>query len=1028
MNTSRMKKAFNVLLSTTLLTGIIGFAPFLTQPALADDAVTLKDQASIDQVIKALTQAQKLSLISGASQSLATGAAGATAAVPSLGITQVVVADGPTGLRLGAGRSTQFPNPTSLSASFDKNLIYEVGEAIGKELRVQGVDEILGPGLNIQRDPRNGRNFEYYSEDPYLAGKSTVEYTKGVQSQGVGVTLKHFAANNQETNRSSINATISERALREIYLSAFEMGVKEANPWSVMTSYNKVNGTWMSENKTIVGDILRGEWGYKGLVMSDWGGVHTAVDMLKAGSDLGMPSTNTSTINTALNNGTLDPSYLDDAVRHVLSTVIKSPRFKGDYAGYAANKGVLRTADPALYTAHQELARKSASEGMVLLKNNANTLPFKQEVQKVGIVGTNQSSSSCFQSLGVCSTANAAVTMYTAGTGSGYVAPESASYVVQLPEGLTNAGYTPIYTNADNTANLTQSLTAQEADSLASRSDIGVIVMGRDGGEGTDNTANNINTTAAELTFIDNVSTAFHAQNKKVVAVLDISQPLIVDDWKDKVDAILVAWLPGQQAGNAIVDILKGAVNPSGKLPVTFPKKLEDIPTVNFGNTNNAVGSAAANVMFPGTGGVVNYSDDIYVGYRYYDTSSVNTANKEPQYPFGYGLSYTTFDYSNLRINSKNQTVSVDVTNKGSVKGSEVVQLYIHDGHSQINRAEKELKGYEKLSLLPGETKTATFALDKRSFAYYDTVSHDWVAEPGKYDILVGSSSRDIRQTGAFNLQETPVNSVVLSGDQDVQPGQSFDLTYGLGKVNQDVYAQDITVTYDPEFVEFVSAESLSEDFKILETGNKQGKIRVIAAQLGTNHQANGDFIKFHWKAKSPVATASSVITVNAISADAQGVELNLNAASHNFQITVVDKAALISLIADAQSKHDAAVEGTRTGQYPVGSKATLQAAIDAATLVLNNSGVSQSQIQQAVSNLNAALQAFIASVNVSTPGDLNDDGKFTIGDLAIVAAAYGKSSTDSDWVQYKKADVNNDGKVDIEDLAAVARQILNQS
>lgn len=1022
-----MKKTFCLLLSATVMIGMVSFAPVFTQRAMAaDETVTLTDEASIDQVIQSMTQAQKLSLVSGASQSLATGAAGATAAIAPLGITQVVVADGPTGLRLGAGRSTQFPNPTLLAASFDKKLVYEVGEAIGKELKFQGVDIILGPGLNIQRDPRNGRNFEYYSEDPYLTGKSTAEYTKGVQSQGVGVTLKHFAGNNQETNRNSINALISERALREIYLTGFEMGVKEANPWAVMTSYNKINGTWLSENKAIVGDILREDWGYDGLVMSDWGGVHTQVNMLKAGSDLGMPNTNTSSINTALNNGTLDPAYLDNAVRHVLNTVVKSPRFKGEYAGFASNRGVLRTANPELYAANQALSRKSASEGMVLLKNNGNTLPFKQEIKNVGIIGTNQSSSSCFQNLGVCSTTNAAITMYTAGTGSGYVAPENASYVVQLPAGLSNAGFTPIYRNAADTADLTQSFSAAEAESLADRSDIGIIVIGRNGGEGTDNTAANINTSPGELTFINNVSDAFHAQNKKVVAVLDISQPIIIDEWKDKVDAILVAWLPGQQAGNAIVDILKGAVNPSGKLPVTFPKSLTDLPTVNFGDTNNAVGSTGANAMFPGAVGIVNYSDDIYVGYRYYDTASVNTANKEPEYPFGYGLSYTTFEYSNLRINSADKTVKVDVKNTGEVEGKEVVQLFVHDGHSQIDRPEKELKGYEKLSLLPGETKTATFALDQRSFAYYDADAHDWVVEPGTFDILLGSSSRDIRQTGELNIAEASVNTVVLNGSEEAAAGQSFSLSYGVSGVSTDVFAQDIIVTYDPQLVEFVSAESLNDSFKILESANKEGQVRIIGAQIGENHLANGDFIKLHWKAKLLGESATAVITANAVIADGQGDELSLYAASHSIQIKVVDKAALIALIDEAQSKHDAAEEGIKAGQYREGSKALLQAAIHTAGAVAANADASMSQVQQALSDLSAALQTFQSSVNVQTPGDLNGDGKFTVGDLAIVAAAYGKTSADPEWEQYKRADVNNDDVVDIEDLVFVARAILN--
>lgn len=1019
----RVKKTCSMMLSATLMMGMVSAAPFFAPHANAADDAVLKDEASIEEVMQAMTQAQKLSLVSGASQSLATGAAGATAAIAPLGVTQVVVADGPTGLRLGAGRSTQLPNPTLLAASFDKDLVYEVGQAIGKEMKFQGVDIILGPGLNIQRDPRNGRNFEYYSEDPYLAGQSTAEYTKGVQSQGVGVTLKHFAGNNQETNRNSINALISERALREIYLSAFEMGVKEANPWAVMTSYNKINGTWLSENKAIVGDILRGEWGYDGLVMSDWGGVHTQVDMLKAGSDLGMPSTNTSSINTALNNGTLDPVYLDNAVRHVLNTVVKSPRFNGEYAGYASNRGVLRTANPELYAANQELARRSAAEGMVLLKNNDQTLPFKQEIKNVGIIGTNQSSSSCFQNLGVCSTANAAITMYTAGTGSGYVPPESASYVVQLPEGLSNAGYTPISKNADSTADLSQALTDADAESLAARSDIGVIVIGRNGGEGTDNKENNIITTPEEITFINKVSDAFHAQNKKVVAVLDISQPVIVDAWKDKVDAILVAWLPGQQAGNAIVDILKGAVNPSGKLPVTFPKSMTDLPTVNFGDTNHAVGSAEANAMFPGAGGAVNYSDDIYVGYRYFDTPSVNTANRAPEYEFGYGLSYTSFKYSNLRINAASRTVSVDVTNTGEVAGKEVVQLFVHDGHSSIDRPEKELKGYEKLSLLPGETKTAVFKLDDRSFAYYDADAKDWVVEPGTFDILVGSSSRDIRQSGELAIT---ANNAVLTGDDEVVPGQAFDVSYGVSGVSADVLAQDITITYDPQLVEFVSAESLNAGFEILETAKTDGQVRIIGAQIGENRTANGDFIKLHWKAKSLGESATAVIAASAVVADGQGEELTLNAASHSVQIGEADKSALRALIADAQAKHDEAVEGEKPGQYPAGSKAALKAAIEAAKAVAGDAGASKSQVQQAVSALNAALQTFMNAVIKPQPGDLNGDGKISIGDLAIVAAAYGKKATDSDWDRYKSADLVADGVIDIEDLVKMAGMILD--
>jgi len=681
------------------------------------------------------------------------GAAGTTYAIPRLGIPSIVVSDGPAGLRISPIRkgdstktyyATAFPVGTLLASSWDVDLVKKVGMAFGYEVHEYGVDILLGPGMNIHRNPLGGRNFEYYSEDPLVTGKMAAAIVTGIQSNGVGTSIKHFIANNQETHRNTINTIVGERALREIYLRGFEIAVKDAQPWTVMTSYNKVNGTYTSERADLVTNVLRNEWGFKGFVMTDWGGGRDPIAQMKAGNDLIMPGNpnQAKAIIDAVNNKQLDESTLNDNVERMLNIIVKSPAFKN--FKYSNAPDLKKDAG---------ISRMAAAEGMVLLKNNGNALPFNG-VKKVALFG------------------NTSYDIIAGGTGSGDV---NKAYTISLAQGLQNGGLQindplikgyPAYI-ADAKAkrpkprNFFQApppipemvISSSDLSQEAADADIAVITLGRNAGEGADRKLDNdYYLSQAEKDLIKNVSDAFHAKGKKVVVVLNVGGVIEVASWRDGVDAILLAWQPGLEAGNAITDVLSGKVNPSGKLATTFPVDYKDVPSAkNFPGKefpDQATGEGFRRQM-PAE---VTYEDGIYVGYRYYSTFKV-----DPAYEFGYGSSYTTFGYSDMKLASEGlkaeKTASITITNTGKVAGKEVVELYISAPAAKLDKPVIELKGFAKTHLLqPGESQTLKFKITPRDLASYDTAQEAWIAESGNYTVSIGASSKDIKQTAKFTL------------------------------------------------------------------------------------------------------------------------------------------------------------------------------------------------------------------------------------------------------------------------------------
>ncbi|MBL7722855.1 MAG: glycoside hydrolase family 3 C-terminal domain-containing protein [Chitinophagaceae bacterium] len=685
------------------------------------------------------------------------GAAGTTYAIPRFNLPNTVVADGPAGLRISPTRdndtktyfATAWPVATLLASTWDTRLVEQVGNAMGNEVKEYGVDVILAPGLNIQRNPLGGRNFEYYSEDPLISGKMTAAMVNGIQSNGVGTSIKHFAANNQEKNRNTVNVIMNERAMREIYLKGFEIAVKESNPWTVMSSYNKINGTYTSEEYDLLTTILRKEWGFKGLVMTDWFGGNNAVAQMKAGNDLLMPGTpdQKKAITDAVNNGTLNIEIVDANAERIVNYILGSPAYK-KYA--FSNKPDLK--------AHAVIARNAAADGMVLLQNNSSTLPIAASIKKIAAFG---------------------VTSYdfiSGGTGSGDVNEE---YTVSLVQGLSNAGYQldeslsssyqnyvtaekakqPKKTFFEEFFNPTPRIAEMLVDAdiftaKANSTDIALITIGRNAGEGSDRKVeNDFNLKQSEIDLINKVSAAFHAQHKKVVVIINAGGVIETTSWRDKVDAILLAWQPGLEAGNSVADILSGKVNPSGRLATTFPVKYgDDVTAKNFPGKEFPEQATKGMMGMPQIPAEVTYEEGIYVGYRYYNTFSVR-----PAYAFGYGLTYTNFEYSNLKINSPTfngkLVVTVDVKNTGKRAGKEVVQLYITAPSQQIEKPSIELKAFGKTGLLqPGQQEMLRFELTAKDIASFDTGSTSWVTEAGTYTIKVGSSSENILHTLTFNV------------------------------------------------------------------------------------------------------------------------------------------------------------------------------------------------------------------------------------------------------------------------------------
>ncbi|SHG77308.1 glycoside hydrolase family 3 C-terminal domain-containing protein [Flavobacterium johnsoniae] len=692
----------------------------------------------------------------GAIEGRVPGAAGGTYEIKRLGIPAIIVADGPAGLRIKPIREndkntyycTAFPVGTALASTWNESLIEKVGKAMGNEVKEYGVDVLLAPALNIHRNPLCGRNFEYYSEDPLVSGKIASAMVKGIQLNGVGTSIKHFAANNQETNRLSINEHISERAMREIYLKGFEITVKESNPWTVMSSYNLINGTYTSARKDLLTDILRNEWGFKGIVMTDWfggfagaqsimAGSSNVTEQLSAGNDLLMPGIEAQkkAIIENINNKKLSKEVVDKNVERILELVLRSPIME-NYK--YSNKPNLKE--------NAQITRQAASEGMILLKNDKNVLPFTNKKGKAAVFG---------------------VTSYdfiSGGTGSGDV---NEAYTVSLLDGLKNAGYsideelkttyTPFVAKVKEAEMESRKkegflalpkrlpelkLEKQEIAKHAASSELAIITIGRNSGEGGDRKVDNdFNLAQDEVELINNVSEAFHSKGKKVVVILNIGGVIETASWKDKADAILLSWQPGQEGGNSVADVFSGKVNPSGKLTMTFPMKYEDTPSAK-----NWLGTPADN---PAN---VTYEEGVYVGYRYY-----NTFNVKPSYEFGFGNSYTTFNYSDVKLSSpvfnNAMTVSVTVKNTGKTAGKEVVQVYLSAPSKSIDKPKEELKAFTKTKeLKPGESETLQLVLSPKDLASFLENKNAWIAEAGTYKVLVGTSSLDIKKTAEFTV------------------------------------------------------------------------------------------------------------------------------------------------------------------------------------------------------------------------------------------------------------------------------------
>ena len=746
---------------------------------------------SIDEVIAAMTNEEKAYLLVGSgmkgatgtepvvgtSDDLVPGAAGTTHAIPRLGIPAIVLADGPAGLRIKPIRPdnsdtyycTAFPIATSLASTWNTDLVQNVGKSMGNEVLEYGVDVILGPGVNMHRNPLCGRNYEYYSEDPILAGKTAAALIGGIQSQNVGTSIKHFAGNSQETYRNKTDARLSQRALREIYLRQFEIAVRESNPWTVMSSYNKINGTYTSESQELCNTILRDEWGFKGLVMTDWFGGSDAQAQMRAGNDLLMPGVDRqySEILEGLNSGKLDQKVVDTNIKRILELILKSPRFNGYKF---SNKPDLK--------AHAEITRQAAAEGSILLTNKNNALPFNEKVKNVALFG---------------------ITSYdfvSGGTGSGDV---NEAYTVSLYEGLRDAGLAvdenlnkfyaesikyqrdTFYANPDHKDSMVfrfqgvnPDMKINDINAAAKSSDVAVITFGRISGEFRDRRIADFYLSDVEKSLLKNVSTAFRKAGKKTIVILNIGGVIETASWRDMPDAILLPWMGGQEGGNAVADILTGKVNPSGKLPMSFPMDYFDVPGAkNFPYDivpNQATlwgaekeGEAVENVDY------TYYTEDVFVGYRYY-----TTVDKKVAFPFGFGLSYTTFEFSNLNV-SKNQNgyeVTVDIKNTGKVDGKQVAELYISSPSDGVKLPKVELKAFAKSrTLKPGESETVKMIVNTNDMQYFDTASSSWKLDKGTYKFSIGSDANNLVVTQDVEIAEPVVRKVnnVLAPAQPIE-------------------------------------------------------------------------------------------------------------------------------------------------------------------------------------------------------------------------------------------------------------------
>ena len=716
------------------------------------------------------------------SETLVSGAAGTTRPVERLGIPVTVLADGPVGLRINPTRQgtdktfycTGFPVGTVLASTWNTALVEELTAAMGNEVKEYGVDVLLAPGQNLHRNPLCGRNFEYFSEDPLLSGKMSAAYVRGIQSNGVGVSIKHFAANSQEVNRQQNDSRMNVRALRELYLKGFEIAVREADPWTVMSSYNKLNGTFTQQSHDLLTTILRDEWGFGGIVMTDWGNKAGTVAAVNAGNDLMEPGMQNEIdrIVAGVKDGSISQEQLDVNVRRMLEYIVRTPRFKGYKF---SNKPDLK--------AHAKLVHEATAEGLVLLENNG-VLPLKG-VKKVALYGTGS------------------YDFVAGGTGSGNV---NKAYVRNVAEGFKANGIevdADIQTWYEQYITLTKTqlrnnsagnglgillgdpvvpemeITRPFIERKLAETDFAVLTITRNAGEGDDRKAadGDWTLTGLERQLMQTLADVYHAAGKKLVVVLNIGGVIETASWKHIPDAVLLAWTPGQEGGLAVADVLCGAANPSGKLPMTFPVSYFDIPS-SFDFPHNYNGGNSIDLAALLGGGPMrrqpvkdidytDYTEGIWVGYRYFAT-----AGKNVSYPFGYGLSYTTFDYSKpaAKVDKDGKvTATVKVTNTGSVAGKEIVELYVTAPNGGLVKPVYELKGFAKTkNLKPGASETLTITIDPYTLASFNEATSAWEMADGTYTVHFGASSSDIRVVTSFKQakpQSWPVHKVLLPAE-----------------------------------------------------------------------------------------------------------------------------------------------------------------------------------------------------------------------------------------------------------------------
>lgn len=761
----------------------------LAVTALAVTAQPKLRKDNVEEVLRAMTLEEKVDLLVGRAKTAivdgvpsgtiekVAGASGNTCAIPRLGIPETILSDGPAGVHINPTREgdnrtfygTGFPIGTLLACSWDPALVSEATAAIGQEAKDYGIDVMLAPGANIHRNPLCGRNFEYFSEDPVLSGKIAAAYIKGVQSQGVGATLKHFAANNQESNRFHGESRVGKRALREIYLKNFEIAVREAQPWCIMSSYNKLNGPYTQQSHDLLTTVLRDEWGFSGIVMTDWGCKDGTVEAVKAGNDLMEPGEQVERdrILEAVKDGRITGEELDRNVRNMLNYIVKTPSF----AQYKYSE------TPDL-KAHAEAARKAAEGSIVLLRNESKTLPLSTDA-KVALFGA------------------ASVDFVAGGTGSGNV---NKPYVVEMDEALEGGGFSidqdlknyyaeyKKYTKATyplsfagNPVGLAifinfhggklpePELPEATFAEKAKTNDVALVVFSRVAGEVIDRKIeDDFLLTGTEMNLLKNVSRAFHAQGKKVVVVLNVSGVVETASWKQLADAIVLPFAPGQEGSRAVADVLSGKVNPSGKLPMTFPLDYFDVPSAltfpyEF-NKDKKLDPLTVLVGFESTEkniGYTDYEEGIYMGYRYYEATG-----KRVSYPFGFGLSYTTFEYSKPLVKASKDgfTASVTVTNRGSVSGRESVQLYVSAPNGGLDKPVKELKAFAKTrELQPGESETLSMSVSAYELASFNEALSQWETAAGEYILHFAATSNDVRAKASFKMSKNstyPVNNV----------------------------------------------------------------------------------------------------------------------------------------------------------------------------------------------------------------------------------------------------------------------------